>query len=57
MWYRAEDVAKLCECSKSKAYNIINSLNKLKSKEGIPIIAGKVNKDFFHEKMGIKKVD
>lgn len=57
MWYRAEDVAKLCECSKSKAYNIINSLNKLKSKEGIPVIAGKINKDFFHEKMGIKKVD
>ncbi|WP_335942433.1 hypothetical protein [Fusobacterium polymorphum] len=54
--YNAEEVAKLCECSTSKAYNIIRALNQKLIKEGIPkesIIAGKISKKFFHETMKI----
>ncbi|WP_320951027.1 hypothetical protein [Fusobacterium sp.] len=54
--YSAKEVAKLCECSISKAYNIIRGLNQKMIKNGIPkesIIAGKISKKFFHETMKI----
>ena len=54
--YSVKEIARLCERSTSKAYNIIRALNQKFIKEGIPkesIIAGKISKKFFHETMKI----
>lgn len=54
--YTWQDIVKLCGCKKSKASNMIRSLNKLLEKQGTPkevLIAGKVSKKFFHEMMKI----
>ena len=52
----AKEIAELCNCSISKAYNIIRALNKKLIREGIPkevVIAGKISKKFFHDSMKI----
>ena len=45
--YKAEDIAIMLKCSKSKAYNIINDLNKIlvkeKKIEKISIISRRIN--------------
>lgn len=65
--YTAEDVSKICSCSKAKAYNIIRSLNNIlikngdksktfnhkKEREETFIISGKISKKFFHEMLKI----
>ena len=57
--YKAEDVAIMLKCSKSKAYNLINDLNqrlvKEKKIDKISIIAGRINKvefDKIYKKQG-----
>ena len=46
--YKAEDVAIMLKCSKSKAYNIINELNTILVKEKKinknSVISGRINK-------------
>ena len=54
--YGAKEIAKLCECSISKAYNIIRALNQKLIREGVPnevVIAGKISKKIFHDSMKI----
>ena len=57
--YKAEDVAIMLKCSKSKAYNLINDLNqrlvKEKKIDKTSIIAGRINKvefDKIYKKQG-----
>ena len=57
--YKAEDVAIMLKCSKSKAYNLINALNqrlvKEKKIDKTSIIAGRINKvefDKIYKKQG-----
>lgn len=54
--YTKYEVAQICNCSESKASNIIRGLNKKLLDSGIPkesIIAGKVSKKYFHEMLKI----
>ena len=57
--YKAEDVAIMLKCSKSKAYNLINDLNqrlvKEKKIDKTSIIAGRIHKvefDKIYKKQG-----
>ena len=49
--YKAGDIAIMLKCSKSKAYNIINDLNKIlvkeKKIEKISVISGRISKKEF----------
>lgn len=49
-FYQVEDVMKLLQVSKSKAYKIMQSLNKELNAKGYLTVAGKVPKKFFSEK-------
>lgn len=54
--YSREDVAKICNCSESKAYKIIRGLNDKLIEDGVPkesIVSGKISKKFFHETLKI----
>lgn len=54
--YTSEDISKMCNCSKTKAYNIIRGLNSILLKNGVSrdsIISGKVSKKWFHETLKI----
>lgn len=54
--YDKYDVAKIFNCSESKAANIIRGLNNKLLESGVPkdsIVAGKVSKKFFHETLKI----
>lgn len=54
--YNGDDVAKLCGCSKVKAYNIIRALNHKLIASGAPketVIAGKISRKYFHEHIKI----
>ena len=46
--YKADEVASMLKCSKSKAYNIINKINEILVKEKKinknSVIAGRINK-------------
>ena len=46
--YKADEVASMLKCSRSKAYNIINKMNKILIKEKKinknSVIAGRINK-------------
>ena len=46
--YKADEVASMLKCSKSKSYNIINKMNKILIKEKKinknSVIAGRINK-------------
>ncbi len=46
--YKADEVASMLKCSKSKAYNIINKMNEILIKEKKinknSVIAGRINK-------------
>ena len=50
-FYRAEDVAKLLDVSKTTAYRIIKNLNNELSEAGKIVIAGKISKRYFEEKI------
>lgn len=49
-FYQVEDVMTLLGVSKSKAYKIMQSLNKELNKKGFITVAGKVPKKYFCEK-------
>lgn len=49
-FYLVNDVMKLLGVSKSKAYKVIQDMNKELSDQGYFIIAGKVPKKYFEEK-------
>lgn len=49
IYYTADDIAELLGASKSKAYKIIQSLNKKLEKQGYIVQAGRVPKQYFHE--------
>ena len=49
--YTAEDVAAMLKISKSAAYRIIREINDELKKEGYFVVAGRVPKKRFHEKM------
>ena len=54
--YTADDVMKICNCSKAKAYNIIKGMNDLLIKQGASkntVISGKISIKFFNETMKI----
>ena len=59
--YKAEDVAIMLKCSKSKAYNIINDLNKIlvkeKKIEKISIISGRISKKEFDRIYGKENIE
>ena len=46
-----EDVCELMECSQSKAYCIIRQLNEELDKKGFLTMAGKVNAQYFNERI------
>ena len=49
-FYTVNDVMAMLGVSQSKAYKIIQSLNKELKKKGYIVVAGKVPKKFFREK-------
>ncbi len=49
-FYQVEDVMALLGVSKSKAYKIMQTLNKELNKKGYITVAGKVPKKYFSEK-------
>lgn len=51
-----DDVARICDVSKSKAYSIIQKINRDLQDEGCIVIAGKVSKKYFYSKLAIEEV-
>lgn len=50
---RAEDIVKILDVSKNKAYNIIHSLNNELKKKGYIVIRGRVNKQYFYNRLNL----
>ncbi|WP_051910430.1 MerR family transcriptional regulator [Carnobacterium pleistocenium] len=50
-FYAAEDVAEILGVSKAKAYKVIKELNTELSKNGKIVIAGKISRKYFEEKV------
>ncbi|MFL2134181.1 transcriptional regulator [Desemzia sp. FAM 24101] len=50
-FYVADDVAGILGISKSKAYKVIKELNEELSNNGKIVIAGKISKRYFEEKV------
>jgi len=50
-FYKAEDVANLLDVSKTTAYRIIKNLNNELSDAGKIVIAGKISKKYFEDKI------
>jgi len=50
-FYKAADVAEILGVSETTAYRIIRSLNEELKKQGKIIVAGKVSKRYFEEKV------
>ena len=51
MFYTVKEVMELLGIGKSKAYEIINRLNKELEAKGYIVVRGKVSKRYFDEKM------
>ena len=49
-FYKAKDIAEICEISVSKAYKIIVQVNAELTKMGKCTLRGKVNRRFFEER-------
>ena len=49
-FYKAKDIAEICEISVSKAYKIIAQLNAELTQMGKCTLRGKVNRRFFEER-------
>lgn len=47
----AAEIMEVCQVGRSKAYQIINKLNKELEAKGKIVIAGKVNRKFFESKI------
>ncbi|KXG75602.1 helix-turn-helix domain-containing protein [Thermotalea metallivorans] len=52
-FYKAADVAEILGVSETTAYRIIRSLNEELKKQGKIVVAGKISKRFFEEKVVI----
>ena len=52
-FYSAKEVAKILDVSKASAYRIIKKLNEELEADGKIIIAGKISKRYFNEKVYI----
>ena len=53
---RAEEVARELEVSKPYAYKLIRQLNEELKKKGFITVSGRVNRDYFNERLyGAKK--
>lgn len=50
-FYRVEDVMKMLDVKQTKAYEIIKSLNDELKAKGKIVIAGRVSKKYFDERM------
>lgn len=53
LMYTADDVAEMLHISKSKAYQVIASLNKELKELGKLTIRGKINKRYFNQKLEV----
>lgn len=53
MMYTADDVATMLHISKSKAYQVIASLNKELKDLGKLTVRGKINKRYFEKKLEV----
>lgn len=51
LFYNADEVRQMLGISKSKAYTIIHSLNDELKKQGYITFAGKVNRNYFCQKV------
>lgn len=51
--YRAEDIAKLMDCSKSKAYKLMSQVNERLKAKGFLTVSGRVPADFADEQLGL----
>ena len=50
-FYRVEDVMQMLEISQTKAYQIIKSLNNELKAQGKIVIAGRISKKYFDERL------
>ncbi|MGG5307539.1 transcriptional regulator [Enterococcus pernyi] len=50
----ADDISKLLDCSKTKAYGIIKELNGELEQKGLLTSKGRVNEQFFAKKFGFE---
>lgn len=48
---RVKDVAEALQCSKSHAYKIIRELNNELKKKGKIVVAGRISRRYFEERM------
>lgn len=53
MFYFAEDIMKILNCKKTKAYQIIRKLNRELEAKGYLVDTGRVNIKYFKERFGI----
>ena len=53
LMYTAQDVAEMLSVSASKAYKLIQSMNKELEQQGKLVIRGKINRRFFDKKMEV----
>lgn len=51
--YKVQDVMKIMSCSKSVAYRIMREINEELKAKGKIIVAGRVNKKIFEERVGV----
>ena len=52
-WLNVADITREMKVSKSTAYKIIRTLNRELSAKGMIIVAGKVPRKYYEERMGI----
>lgn len=50
-FYRVEDVMEMLDIKQTKAYQIIQSLNNELKEQGKIVVAGRVSKKYFDERM------
>lgn len=53
LMYTAQDVAEMLSVSASKAYKLIQSMNKELEQQGKLVIRGKISRRFFDKKMEV----
>lgn len=51
---KADQVAEILKCSKSKAYKIMQQLNNELEKDGYITIGGRISRDYLYKRMGIR---
>ena len=48
--YNCQDIQKILQCQKSKAYDVIHTLNRERKKDGLIVIAGRIPVEDFNRK-------